>query len=137
MGHQQRIPVRPPWGPFLKLQVLAAFATALAASAALAGPADYIFMPAVECGEREINLKHGAASKQAEPSQQAASLRFGYGATKWWLTEFYVKGEREGASNRLAALERENEFQLTETGRYPVAVDFIMEFALPHDHSEP
>jgi hypothetical protein len=28
-----------------------------------------------------------------------------YGATEWWFTEFYVKGEREGASNRFDAIE--------------------------------
>ena len=27
-------------------------------------------------------------------------------------------------------------FQLTETGKYPIDVGFIMEFELPHDRSE-
>ena len=117
-------------------RILAAFATAFAAGGAFAGPADYVFVPAVEYGERELDFKYGAASKKDEPSQQAASLGFGYGATEWWFTEFYVKGEREGARNRFDALEWENKFQLTETGKYPVDIGFIAEFELPHDRSE-
>jgi hypothetical protein len=117
-------------------RILAAYAAALATGIASAGPADYVFVPAVDYGEREIDFKYGAASKKDEPSQQAASLGFGYGASEWWFTEFYVKGEREGANNRFDALEWENKFQLTETGKYPVDVGFIAEFELPHDRSE-
>jgi hypothetical protein len=109
---------------------------ALVAGAAVAGPADYVFVPAVEYGEREIDFKYGAAAKANESSLQAASLGLGYGATEWWFTEFYVIGEREGARNRFDALEWENKFQLTETGKYPVDVGFIAEFELPHDRSE-
>ena len=75
-------------------------------------------------------FKYGAAGKENEPSQRAASLGLGYGATEWWFTEFYVKGEREGASNGFDAIEWENKFQLTETGKYPIDVGFIMEFEL-------
>lgn len=45
-------------------------------------------------------------------------------------------GEREGTGNRFDALEWENKFQLTGTGRYPVDVGLIMEFELRHDRSE-
>jgi hypothetical protein len=120
----------------LKPLILAGFIAAVATTSAFAGPADYVFMPAVTYGEREIDFKYGAASKKDEPSQQAASLGFGYGATEWWFTEFYVKGEREGAQNRFDALEWENKFQLTVTGKYPIDVGFIMEFELPHNRSE-
>lgn len=120
----------------MKPRILARFIAAVATTSAFAGPADYVFMPAVTYGEREIDFKYGAASKKDEPSQQAASLGFGYGATEWWFTEFYVKGEREGAQNRFDALEWENKFQLTETGKYPIDVGFIMEFELPHNRSE-
>ena len=107
-----------------------------ASGAALAGPADYVFVPAVAYAERELDFKYGAASMGGEPSLQAASLGFGYGATEYWFTEFYVKAEREGASSRFDAIEWENKFQLTETGKYPVDVGFITEFELPHDRTE-
>ena len=55
---------------------------------------------------------------------------------EWWFTEFYLKGEREGAQSRFDAIEFENKFQLTETGKYPVDIGFITEFELPHDRSE-
>jgi hypothetical protein len=76
------------------LRVLAALAAALAAESAMAGPADYVFMPSV------------------------------------------TYGEREGTHSFYDAIEWENKFQLTETGRYPVDAGFIMEFELPHDRSE-
>ena len=136
MGRRQSAPSPPARSAVLKPQLVAAFATALATGSAIAGPADYVFMPAVSYGEREIDFKYGAASKKGEPSAQAASLGFGYGAAERWFTEFYVKGEREGASSRFDAIEWENKFQLTETGRYPVDVGFILEFELPHDRSE-
>ena len=38
---------------------------------------------------------------------------------------------------RVDAIEWENKlFQLTETGKYPIDVGFIMEFELPRDRSE-
>ena len=76
------------------------------------------------------------ATKKNEPTQQAASLGVGYGATEWWFTEFYVKGEREGARSLFDAIEWENKFQLTETGKYAIDVGFIAEFELPHDRTE-
>ena len=120
----------------MKRQPLTALLCALATGSALAGPADYVFLPGVAYGEREIDFKYGAAGKKDEPSQQAASLGVGYGATGWWFTEFYVKGEREGAHSRFDAVEWENKFQLTETGKYPVDLGFILEFELPHDRNE-
>jgi hypothetical protein len=140
VGQPRRRPDRGPCrrheGCIIGLRAVAALAGALAAGSACAGPADYVYVPAVEYGEREIDFKYGAAGKSNEPSQQAASLGLGYGATQWWFTEFYVKGEREGARSRYDAIEWENKFQLTETGRYPVDVGLILEFELPHDRTE-
>jgi len=128
--------VRAQGSPILKARLLAVIVSAPLAGAALAGPADYVFLPAVEYGERELDFKYGAATKKNEPTAQAASLGFGYGLKEWWFTEFYVKGEREGAQSRFDAIEFENKFQLTETGKYPIDVGFIAEFELPHDRSE-
>ena len=111
-------------------------ALALAAGSARADPNDYVFMPAVDYGERELDFKYGVAGKKDEPSAQAASFGFGYGLKEWWFTEFYVKGTREGSRSTFDAIEFENKFLLTETGKYPVDIGFIAEFELPHDRSE-
>ena len=108
----------------------------VAGATALAGPSDYVYVPGVGYGEKEIDFKYGAAAKSGEPSAQAASLGFGYGATEYWFTEFYVKYKRESAATRFDAVEWENKFQLTETGKYPVDVGFITEFELPRDRNE-
>ena len=120
----------------MKPRILIAITAVLVTGGAMAGPADYVFMPSVTYGERELDFKYGAASRKNEPSQQAASLGVGYGATEWWFTEFYVKGEREGNRGFYDAVEWENKFQLTETGKYPVDVGFIMEFEFPHERTE-
>jgi hypothetical protein len=117
-------------------RLIALAGLALARHCAVAGPADYVFVPSVQAGERELDFKYGAASKSGQPSLQAASLGLGYGATEWWFTEFYVKGEREGSVSRYDAVEWENKFQLTESGKYPVDLGFIAELERPSDHSE-
>ena len=111
-------------------------ALALAAGSASAGPSDYVFAPAVQYGERELDFKYGAAGKKDDPTAQAASLGLGYGVKEWWFTEFYVKGARAGSRSVFDAIEFENKFQLTETGEYPVYIGFIAEFELPRNRSE-
>jgi hypothetical protein len=102
-----------------------------------AGPADYVYTPAVTYGEKEIDFKAGSASKKDTPEEAAASLGFGYGATQWWFTEVYVKYKRELNENtKFDAVEWENKFQLTETGQYPVDVGFLVEIERPMDHDE-
>jgi hypothetical protein len=88
----------------------------------------------VELGEREIDIKFGGES--SEGSAQAGSIGFGYGAKPWWFTELYVKYKREGGRTFLDALEWENKFQLTETGKYPVDLGMILEFERPKDRAE-
>lgn len=105
---------------------------------AWAGPADYVFTPAVEYGERELDFKYGSARKtDSDERKSAASLGFGYGATTRWFTEVYVKYTSEGGDRmRYDALEWENRFQLTETGEYPVDVGLITELERPRDRAE-
>lgn len=104
---------------------------------ASAGPSDYVYMPTVEYGEREIDFKLGSARKASEPSESAASLGFGYGATEWWFTELYVKYKREnGERTRYDAIEWENKFQLTESGRYPLDIGFLIEVERPRNRDE-
>lgn len=136
MVQQERGRVASQRSRILKFRLIALIASAPLAGAAVAGPADYVFLPAVTYGEREIDFKYGAAGKKDEPTAQAASFGVGYGLNEWWFTEFYVKGAREGSRSNFDAIEFENKFQLTETGKYPVDVGFIAEFELPHDRSE-
>lgn len=113
----------------------------LLSGAACAGPADYVYTPTVEHGEREIDFKFGAARNGGLGTgqrEQAASLGFGYGAGERWFTELYVKyAGASGDPTHLDALEWENKFQLTETGEYPVDVGLITELERPHRQGEP
>jgi hypothetical protein len=115
--------------------LLAALALGLPAISR-AGPSDYIYVPAVEYGEREIDFKAGSWKRRGdEPVRQsAASLGFGYGATQWWFTEAYLKFEKEGGERtKYDAFEWENKFQLTEPNKYPVDVGFITEIEIPKE----
>jgi hypothetical protein len=95
-----------------------------------AGAADYVYTPAVEYGEREVDFKLGATSPMAGNRSQGTSIGFGYGAKEFWFTEVYLKQERE--SGTLANLaEWENKFQLTDTGEYPVDTGLITELEAP------
>src|ERR1035437_10663621 len=81
---------------------------------AAAGPSDYVFMPGVTYGEREIDFKMGTWRKSGEGRSSAASIGFGYGVTQNWFTEIYRKYERtDDAGTHFDAWEWENKFQLT------------------------
>ena len=96
----------------------------------LASPADYVYTPTVEYGEKEIDFKYGSARQKDGTLLEAASVGYGYSATETWFTEFYLKQERTG--NVVANIaEWENKFQLTETGRYPVDLGLITELEAP------
>lgn len=105
--------------------------SALTPLAVFAGPADYVYMPTVEYGEKEIDFKFGSARQPNGDSNQVASLGLGYGATEFWFTELYLKTEHEGEQPRLNILEWENKFQLTETGKYPLEIGLITELEIP------
>lgn len=101
-----------------------------------AGAADYVYTPTVEYGEREVDIKLGAASPLAGNRAQGASIGFGYGAKEYWFTEAYLKQERFG--NAVANLaEWENKFQFTDTGKYPVDVGLITELEAPLSANAP
>ncbi len=119
----------------LCLAVLCLTAT-LNIGVAFAGAADYVYTPTVEYGEREIDVKFGAASPVAGNRVQGASIGFGYGAKEYWFTEVYLKQERTG-SNIANLAEWENKFQLTDTGEYPVDVGLITELEAPLSASTP
>ncbi len=106
------------------------------AGPAFASPADYVYSPIVEYGEKEVDFKYGSARQKDGTYAQAASIGFGYGAKEHWFTEVYLKQERSGNQyNNLA--EWENKFQLTETGEYPVDVGLITELEAPLSSNAP
>lgn len=120
----------------MRIRAAAAFCLLLA-STAHAAPNDYVRTPIVEEGEREIDFKTGTQRNRDGSRETAHSLGFGWGASSWWFTEVYVKTHTEpGQSNSLDAWEWENRFQLTETGRYPVDVGFLLEVERPKDRAE-
>ena len=120
----------------MKQTSIALFLGAFLCGHVYAGPADYVYTPAVEYGEREIDFKSGTAKEQDGKRSQVTSLGFGYGATEYWFTEVYYKHEREG-NDRVSIAEWENKFQLTETGKYPVDVGLIMEIEAPLNKNDP
>jgi hypothetical protein len=104
---------------------------------AMAGPSDYVTSPIVEEGEREIDFKAGTAKNRDGTRESAYSLGLGWGVNRWWFTEVYAKGHKlPGERNSFDAWEWENKFQLTETGKYPVDVGFLIEIERPRDRGE-
>lgn len=102
-----------------------------------AEPADYVQTPQVVAGERELDFKMGAARAADGSGLAALSGGFGYGAGDTWFTEFYVKYQRATPERvRFDAVEWENKFQLTETGKYPVDLGLLLETELPRDRAE-
>jgi hypothetical protein len=125
----------------MRLAILARAAAALCLlllpALSMAEANDYVHTPTVEEGEKEIDFKWGVEKHKGEPSGTATSIGFGWGATSWWFTELYGKWHREpGEQAGFDAVEWENKFQLTETGKYPVDVGFLLEIERPKDRSE-
>ncbi len=119
------------------LRRFAALALGLPAICA-AGPSDYVHMPSVEYGEREIDFKYGTWKLKDEPVREtASSLGFGYGVTQWWFTEAYLKYEKNpGERTKYDAFEWENKFQLTEPNQYFADVGLITEIEIPRERRE-
>ena len=120
-------------------RLIAAAALGLPAFA-WAGPSGYVRTPAVEYGEREIDLKYGTEKmKDSEGGERtsAGSVGFGYGGTQWWFTEVYGKWKKDGADKtRYDAFEWENKFQLTEPNRYAADVGLFVELEVPKERAE-
>ncbi len=120
-----------------KLFISSILVATLSAHHAIAEPADYVHTPNVDYGEKEVDFKFGTIKTASGERQSAASLGFGYGATQNWFTEIYVKYNRDGSNGtRFDAFEWENKFQLTEQGKYPVDIGFLLEIERPQDRRE-
>ena len=102
-----------------------------------AGPNDYVRTPTVEYGEREIDFKSGVQRHRDGSTASAHSIGFGFTPTAWWFTEVYAKyAKPAGERHSFDAWEWENRFQLTETGKYPIDVGFLLEIERPKDRTE-
>ena len=102
------------------------------------GPSDYVYVPGVEYGEREIDFKAGSWKLRDAPAREsAASLGLGLGATQWWFTEAYLKYAKvSGERTKYDAFEWENKFQLTEPNQYAVDLGLITEIEIPRERHE-
>jgi len=118
---------------FLLCSILLA---AVTSSFATAGPADYVYTPMVELGEREIDMKFGSSSLPNGIQSQATGIGFGYGATEYWFTEVAFKYKSNDGKD-VSQAEWENKFQLTEIGEYAVDVGLITELEAPLSANEP
>lgn len=122
----------------MKKYLLLCAALLTLASAVHAGPDEYIYPARVEQGEREIDFKFGSRSmKDKDKNRSAGSIGLGYGVNEHWFTEVYLKYNHNAGSNtEYDAIEWENRFQFTETGKYPVDLGFLFEVERPQDRSE-
>ena len=119
----------------MKLKQLICVLGSFYVGSVVASPADYVYSPMVEQGEKEIDFKSGTAKEIDGTRSLANSIGFGYGATEYWFTEVYLKREKSG-SDGLSIVEWENKFQLTETGKYPVDIGLITEIEVPMNNNK-
>lgn len=116
---------------------LAALVLLAVPCAALAGPADYVYTPDVEYGERELDFKIGHQTGGGQERLSAASLGLGWGVTERWFTEIYAKAERPGGESwGYDAFEWENRFAFAEHNEYPVDTGFVIEIERPRNRAE-
>ena len=114
----------------------AAWALALFVPTAWAVDAsDYLLLPTVIQGEREIDWRSGFASAGPATNAQADfALGVGYGVTAHWFTEVaFHYGQRQGSTLQFKDVAWENILQLAEPGEWPVDVGFA--FEVEHSHA--
>jgi hypothetical protein len=110
----------------------ATVALALAQCAGAAEPSDYVLLPNIVYGEREIDVKAGSFSGPG-PRHSAGSVALGLSPTAYWLTELYAAYARSGGTGtQFDAIEWENRFQLTDPGEYAIDWGSVVEVEKPH-----
>jgi hypothetical protein len=106
-------------------------------SVSIAGPAEYVFSPIVEEGEREIEARGGSARLRDDTRESQEAITLGLGLNRWWFTEVAALWHKEpGERQAFDAWEWENRFQLTETGRTFADLGFVLEIERPRDRRE-
>lgn len=109
-------------------RALGLIALALVSGIAAAGPADKIYYPSVEQGEREIEFRSGWFETDSGYERQFV-LDFGYSPTEHWTTELVAVYEGEsGAGGELSEVEWENILTFGEPGEYAIDVGLLAEY---------
>jgi hypothetical protein len=90
---------------------------------------DYLLLPTVVQGEREIDWRTGIASAGPTTNGQADyALGAGYGVTAHWFTELAVHyGQRQGSTLQFKDVAWENILQLSEPGEWPLDIGVSFE----------
>ncbi len=99
------------------------------AGAAAAGPADKVYLPAVEAGETEFEFRGGYQDGGATDDEQQYVFDVGYGVNARWFTELATEFEKiPGGDGEVESLEWENIFLLTEPGEHWLDVGLFAEY---------
>jgi hypothetical protein len=90
---------------------------------------DYLLLPTVVQGERELDWRSGNASAGPSTNGQADyALGIGYGVTAHWFTELAVHyGRRQGSTVQFRDVAWENILQLAEPGEWPLDIGVSFE----------
>ena len=120
----------------LATALVALFCSAYAGSAG-AGPAAKVYMPHVDYGEWELEMRGGLENRDDAEGGDEAEYVFdiGRGVTPWWFTEiavFYTDPENGGGN--WEEIKSENIFQLTNPGEH--WLDFGILFEYVHNRVE-
>jgi len=105
---------------------------------ALAVSADeYLFIPTVTQGEREIDWHFGTGSSgEKTHAESNTGLAFGVGVTQHWFTELDIEYRKQSpVGTRLDAFEWENIFQIGEPGQWPVDIGMVFNIEKPYAKS--
>ena len=113
------------------LTMLLAGAAVSVQAAGAVDASDYLLLPTVTFGEREVEARLGTSSS-GERAAAAGDLAIGVarGVTQHWFSELAVHYHRgEGSGTALRGIEWENVVQLAELGEWPVDVGMALDIA--------
>ena len=99
---------------------------------------EYLFLPTVTLGERELDFHSGIGSSGPMTAQENDyGMGIGVGFTQHWFSELAVRyRSRAGSGTALKELEWENIVQLAEPGEWPVDVGMAFLVEKPNDSQE-
>ncbi len=102
--------------------------------AAAVDAAEYLFVPVVTQGERELDLHMGVASAGSRTRHERnAGMGLGIGVTEHWFTEAAIEyHDLAGSGTTLDAVEWENIVQLAEPNEWPVDLGVVFIVEKPH-----
>jgi hypothetical protein len=104
----------------------------IASSAAMAGPADKVYLPIVEKGEIEFEFQSGYRDFNHGANEYAHVFDVGYGVNNRWKTELAIEYSGvTGSGGSIEAFEWENIILLTEQGKHWVDVGLFAEYEHP------